>query len=208
MRYNVLAGKVEASATSTKKLTSFSFLWEKNKIMARGVPPAAAIPMTERQYRLLDKESRKGSVEQQIHIRTQILLRGSEGQSNSQVARDLGKSLNTIKAWRRRWQIHFAELLEYEKGIGNRGVSDSELLQRMLSLLRDLPRPGTPKRITLEQEQQIVALACKKPKEYGIEMTGWTHEMLAKVAISEGVLQTISPRYVGVILKKNQATTS
>jgi putative transposase len=164
--------------------------------------------MSSRQYSILEKESRKRTTQQQFHIRIEILLRASEGQSNSQVARDLDVSLNTVKSWRRRWQDHYPKLLEYEKGIDNTGISDQELLKKMLSLMRDLPRSGTTKRITLEQEQQIVALACGKPQDYGLEMTDWTHEMLAKAAISQGIIKTISARYVGTILKKNRTATS
>ncbi|TAG96581.1 MAG: helix-turn-helix domain-containing protein [Sphingobacteriales bacterium] len=74
--------------------------------------------------------------------------------------------------------------------------------------LDDLPRSGAPKRISLSQEQQIVALACEKPRDHGVEMTNWTHEMLARVAISKGILESISSRYVGEILKKKQVATS
>jgi transposase len=94
-----------------------------------------------------------------------------------------------------------------EEGVDGDLVSDSELLGEMLKRLDDLPRSGTPKRITLAQEQQIVALACKKPEDYGIEMTTWTLKMLSKVAVERGILESISPRYVAEILKKVQVAT-
>ena len=87
-------------------------------------------------------------------------------------------------------------------------MSDYELLQEMLKSLNDLPRSGAPKRITLAQEQQIVALACEKPTDYGVEMTNWTLEMLAKEAIARCIIESISPRYVGEILKKVQVATT
>ena len=90
----------------------------------------------------------------------------------------------------------------------SKGVSDRELLSKMLEILSDLPRSGHPKRITLEQEQQIVAVACRKPKEFGIAMTQWNREMLAHVAMAEGIVDQISPRYVSEILKKKRAPTS
>ncbi len=55
--------------------------------------------------------------------------------------------------------------------------------------------------------QQIVALASEKPQDHGIEMTNWTHEMLAKIAIAQGVVRKISSRHVGNILKKRIATS-
>ena len=72
----------------------------------------------------------------------------------------------------------------------------------MLDLLSDRPRSGTPRRITLSQRQQIVALACQAPEDFGIEMTQWNRAALAQVAADKGLVDTISPRYVSVVLKK------
>jgi len=81
-------------------------------------------------------------------------------------------------------------------------VSDSELLQKMLAILTDEPRSGPPIRISLTEKQQLVALACKKPEDFGVPLTQWNREMLAKVAMAEGIVEKISPRYVSEILKK------
>jgi putative transposase len=163
--------------------------------------------MTDRQRNLLEQEAGKRTTLRQYSERIPILLRGSEGQSNGQVARDLSISLNTVKSWRRRWESDYASLCEFEKGLDGKPVCDHKLLQEMLERLKDLPRSGTPKRISLAQEQQIVALACRKPTDYGVEMTNWTLAMLAKVAIAQGILDSISPRYVAEILKKVQVAT-
>jgi transposase len=129
-------------------------------------------------------------------------------QNNAQIKRAMQISLNTVKSWRKRWTTCYAQLLVFEQGKDGTGVSDQVLLAQMLTFLEDLPRSGHPKEITLAQEQQIVALACLKPVEYGIEMTTWTHQMLAQVAITEGIVKTISSRYVGTILKKKSSKTT
>lgn len=131
--------------------------------MGRGKAPAAAIPMSERQYRLLERESSKRTTLYQYRSRIVILLRAGQGQSNGQIKRDLGLSLNTVKQWRKRWCDHYGKLVIFEQGQQGQGVSDGELLKEMLDLLKDLPRSGTPKTITLVQEQQIVALLVKNP---------------------------------------------
>ena len=164
--------------------------------------------MSERQRRLLEQEAAKQTTLRQYYERIPILLQATEGQSNGQIARALGISLNTVKSWRRRWESDFKSLVEFEKGANGEGVSDFKLLKEMLKRLNDLPRSGTPKRITLAQEQQIIALACEKPTDYGVEMTDWSLEMLAKVVIARGILESISPRYVGEILKKVQVATA
>lgn len=170
--------------------------------MGRGQAPAKRIPMTALQYTLLQKEGSKRTTQQQFSTRISLLLKASQGQSNSQISRDLALSLNTVKSWRRRWKSHFNQLCEYEKEMQAQELSRHAYLQVLLDHLRDLPRSGTRKRISLEEEQQIVALATEEPKDYGVEMSSWTHEMLAKVVIAQGIVEKISSRHVGNILKK------
>jgi hypothetical protein len=102
----------------------------------------------------------------------------------------------------------YAKLLAFEQGPGSQGVTDAALLEQLLGCLQDLPRSGTPKTITLAQEQQILALACRKPADFELPHTHWTHQLLAQVAIREGILPTISSRYIGTILKKAPPATS
>lgn len=170
--------------------------------MGRGQAPAKAIPMTLLQYVLLQEEANRRTTQAHFKIRINLLLKAKKGESNSQVARDLAISLNTVKTWRRRWQGSYEQLCEYEKEMKSQGLSEHDYLQELLSHLRDNPRSGTRKRISLEEEQQIVALASEKPEDYSVEMTSWTHEMLAKVAIARRIVEKISSRHVGNILKK------
>lgn len=175
--------------------------------MGRGKPPAAAIAMSERQYRLLEKESRKRTVPIQYRERIEILLRASKGESNGQIKRELGLALNTVKCWRKRWSESYAALSTFEQGPQGQGVSDGELLKQMLCVLKDAPRSGAPQTISLAQKRQIVALACQKPEQFGIPITSWTHQLLAQVAVQEGILAKVSPRHVGTILKNTATPT-
>lgn len=170
--------------------------------MARGKVPAEAIPMTTLQFILLREEMNKRTTQRQFSTRIELLLKARQGQSINQISRDLGLAVNTVKSWRRRWQGCYEQLCEYEKEMKSQELSEHDYLQELLSHLRDNPRNGTRKRISLEEEQQIVALASEQPRDYGVEMTSWTHEMLAKVAIGQGIVEKISSRHVGNILKK------
>jgi len=179
--------------------------------MGRGKPAAPAIEMTERIYNILLSESQKRTISKHYFERISILLLASTfggGQSNGHIQRSLGVSYNTVKKWRNRWSHFYPAILAYELGSSGQVVSDSALLSKILSYLEDAPRSGAPKTITLAQTQQITALACQKPSEHDIEMTTWTHEMLAQVAIQKGIVKTISPRYVGVLLKKKPVATA
>lgn len=174
--------------------------------MSRGQAPARAIPMTSLQRSILEQESRKRTTTKQFSTRTQLLLKASQGQSINQTARDLSLSVNTVKAWRARWQDQYARLCAYEEAMPDQGLRRHDYRHMLLSTLRDLPRSGTRKRISLEEEQQLIALASEKPVAYGIEMTDWTHQMLAKVAMAEGIVKQISSRHVGNILKKTSCS--
>lgn len=176
--------------------------------MSRGKPAAAAIPISVRQYRVLEKEESKQTISHRDKIRFGIILRASQGQSNSQIKRDLGISLNKVKRWRRRWVSEWESLNIYECGVNDKVIKDYELLSRMQEILSDNPRSGSPKRITMSQEKQIIAVACEKPEKYGIAMTHWNRDMLVKVVIEKGIIDTISPRYISVILKKERLTSS
>lgn len=178
--------------------------------MNRGKPPAPAIEMKDRIYELLSQESRKRTIQGHHLDRIKILLSASHqggGHSNGHIKRALDLSYNTVKTWRNRWTSFYPAILTFEQGPTGEGVSDGALMVKILSYLEDAPRPGAPKTFTLAQTQQIVALACQKPTEHGIEMTTWTHEMLAHVAMSIGIVETISSRYVGILLKKKPAST-
>jgi putative transposase len=179
--------------------------------MNRGKPAAAPIEMSSRIYALLVTESNKRTLKRHHLDRIRILLQASEqggGQSNGQIKRNLAVSYNTVKVWRNRWTQIYPAVLAFEVGPTGKGVSDAVLVAKILSYLEDAPRPGTPPTFSLAQRQQIVALACQKPTDHGIEMTTWTHEMLAHVAMSLGIVATISSRYVGVLLKKATTPTA
>ena len=167
--------------------------------MGRGQAPAPAITMTATQASLFKKMVSKHTIPQQIAKRIKILLMAKEGHSNSHIKRELGISLNTVKSWRSRWVAAYENLLSYE--------SSSELYACLFAFLQDLPRRGAPKTFTLAQEQQIVALACDKPYTHGLEVTDWTHEMLALTAKAKDIVFSISPRQVGRILKNTPTST-
>lgn len=176
--------------------------------MGRGQAPAPPIPMTVLQREVLQDLGRRHTTSQQIAKRIRILLLANQEYSNSHIKRELGVSLNTVKSWRRRWQSAYDELVIYESYLHNQQVSPLDFRNRLISALTDLPRSGAPKTITLSQEKQIVALACEEPSQYQLEMTDWTHEMLAKVAIAKGIVTSISSRHVGRILKKEPPATT
>lgn len=176
--------------------------------MQRGPYPARAIPMSDCQISILKAVANKATASQQDVTRSKILLLAQQGRNNSEVKRTLGVSLNTVKTWRSRWEIAYPTLLEAESAVQSGQMAKAVYRQEVLKAIADKARSGAPKRITLAEEQQLIALACDKPIHHGHPVTDWTHEMLAKTAITKQMIDTISSTQVGRILKKMPITTS
>lgn len=173
-----------------------------------GKPQALALLMTSEQVRILEEQRRKHKQGQQICKRIDILLLLSKGNSHGSIQRELGCSSHTVLRWRRRWTMNYEDLLKLEKAIEVvEELQQSDLEIKILELLSDKPRSGTPVTFSLSQRQQIAALSSRHPKDEGVQMNKWTHEMLAQVAIKKGIVRSISPSHLGKILKKSGDTT-
>jgi hypothetical protein len=72
--------------------------------------------------------------------------------------------------------------------------------------LEDLPRPGTPPRLTADQVCQIAQLACEKPEDAGRPISQWTGREIADEIKMRGIVDTISPRHASRLLKKGSPT--
>lgn len=173
-----------------------------------GLAKVPALIMTGLHHKLLSQISREYKRGIQEVKRLKILLKGSDGQSNYSISKELGVTVKTVERWRLRWSSSYDNLLIYEQGKEGKGVSDTDLISEMLKRVSDLPRSGKPARINLSQKKQIVALACRAPSEYDIPLTDWTYEKLAEVAKNEKIVKTISGNYVRVILKKSGSSSS
>lgn len=141
----------------------------------------------------LEKLVKRHLVGQQIALRARIILAAAEGKSNSQIAAELQVSRQMVRLWRARWvqlqAIPLAELSAEER-------------------LEDLPRPGAPARISAAQRCQIEALACEKPEEADRPISHWTGREIADEIIKRGIVEQISPRHAGRLLKRSGSQTA
>jgi putative transposase len=158
---------------------------------------AESVNVGEKAKGLLKQIIRQQNTPQWLVTRATIILRAAAGQSNSQIARELGSTRNPVIKWRRRWRENSEVLAAMEE----EGVGDKELRQSIESSLADAPRSGAPPTFTAEQIVQIVAVSCEKPEQMGRPVTHWTPGELADEVVKRGIVKSISPRQVGRFLK-------
>ncbi|MEK6475915.1 helix-turn-helix domain-containing protein [Catalinimonas sp. 4WD22] len=164
--------------------------------------PAREIRLNEREQSLLEKESNRKSLELRFMTRIQIIVYGFKGESGGSISSKLGVSQNTVSYWRNRWINNYERLQAFSKGVDGAGVSDGVLIKEVYRILSDAPGRGRKEDFTTAQREQIVALACEKPQDYGLPFTHWTHVTLAEEVVSRGIVESISASHIGRILKK------
>ena len=118
-------------------------------------------------------------------LRGRIILEANAGKNNSQIARELGVSVETVRTWRKRW-LALQEVARADLSVQDR--------------LSDVPRPGRRSQITAEQTCQVIAMACEQPKERPISQ--WTGREIADEVMRRGIIKQISPRHAARLLKK------
>ncbi len=148
-------------------------------------PKPDPLSLTEVERNELERLVRRHSTSQQRALRGRIILEANAGKNHSQIARELGISVETARAWRKRW------LALQAVALADLAVEDR---------LSDVPRPGRRSQISAEQICQLIAVACEQPKERPISQ--WTGRELADEAMARGIIKQISPRHAARLLKK------
>jgi transposase len=70
----------------------------------------------------------------------------------------------------------------------------------LAALLAEPDRSGRPVRVSPLQRARIIQLACLEPVAKGLHITHWSSAELARQAVRDGIIDTISPRSVRRIL--------
>lgn len=148
-------------------------------------PPTIEVAAPERHE--LQRLIKRHSTSQQLVLRARIVLAAADGANNHQIARQLGVSLDMVRRWRERWIA-----------LGAQSVEDLPVADR----LRDAPRPGKPRTITPEQECRIIALACESPRDSERPISQWTGREIAEEIRRRGIVEEISARHAGRLLKR------
>jgi len=148
-------------------------------------PKPALLSLSEAEQTELEHLVRRHRTGQQIALRGRIILEAHAGKNNSQIAHELGVSVETVRAWRTRW-------------LALQSVAASDL--KVEDRLSDAPRPGRKSQITAEQTCQLIAMACEAPSKRPISQ--WTGREIADEVMRRGIIEQISPRHAARLLKK------
>jgi putative transposase len=148
-------------------------------------PKPDPLSLSESERNEVERLVRRHGSAQQVALRGRIILEADAGKNTSQIARQLGISVETVRAWRTRW------LALQSVALADLSVQDR---------LSDVPRPGRRSQISAEQTCQLIALACEQPKERPISQ--WTGREIADEAMARGIIQHISPRHAARLFKK------
>ena len=140
----------------------------------------------------LEEFVRRRSSPQWLVQRSTILLKLTSGTGIRPLARSLEISRNTVRFWRDRWRSGTA------LRNGNGLPEAPPLSERLIRTLSDRP----------EIAVAIVALACRRPEEFGRAISHWTPRELADEAVKQKIVTGISHGSVANFLKGSPASTA
>jgi len=147
------------------------------------------VVLSEQERAELERLVRAFSTGQQLALRARIVLAAGDGLNNLQIARELGVDDETPGHWRGRW-LEFRDVPLEEVSVAKR--------------LADAPKCGAPPKFTPEQVCQIIALACEQPSKSDRPISQWRQRELADEIVRRGIVESISPRHAGRLLKRGR----
>ncbi len=127
-----------------------------------------AVALTTSETETLTATVRRPTAAVRDVLRAQIVLCAADGQTNAEIARQLGVDVDTARKWRRRFS---------ESGLAG---------------LRDRERSGRPRSFTPVQVAAVKALACEPPDRHGLTLVRWSSAELARTVVAQQVLARVS----------------
>lgn len=167
-------------------------------------PTARAIVLSENQRQLLQEMIRTRAYPNRLVQRAQLILYAASSMTNKEISLLLKLTRNRVRVWRNRFSSAVASLNQEE----SEDMNDEALRKKILLVLMDEQRRGSPGKFSLEQIVQIVALACELPATSKLPVTHWTPRDLAAESIRRGIVTEISSRSVGRFLKSGDVETT
>jgi len=143
-------------------------------------PLLSPFPLTPREAKQFLQLAQAHRSPQAIARRARIILTAHSHPtwSSKQIAKSLDVNDRLVRKWRWRWQETHS--------------------------LKDLPRPGAPRRFSSAARAQVTALACSLPRSHEVPLAHWSRADLARHVVTIPTLPTISARTIGRWLTAEQ----
>jgi transposase len=138
------------------------------------------VKLTPKERKSLLAVVNKGKNKASVIRRAHILLKSDEGQTDQAIAEMLYVSEDTISRTRQRFCDEGLEVA-----------------------LADKPRPPREPKLDAKQEAYLIALACSDPPA---GQAKWTMELLAQQLVTDGLVESIAPDTVRLVLKKTNSS--
>lgn len=138
----------------------------------------AAVELSASEKRVLTDILRCVKSEERFHRRARAVLLSAEGRSIRSIAAELGTCRSRVRGWLQRFQEHRLE------GLGEAG------------------RPGRPAKFTPHLRQQILEIALRSPRDFGLRRDRWTGESLRATILEQGWTQSISQSSIWRVLSE------
>src|SRR5215204_5133203 len=129
------------------------------------VPVPIRIELSDAERAQLEAWERRRTSAQALALRSRIVLAAADGPNNTEIARDLGIAVSSVRKWRNRFAEH------------------------RLDGLTDEPRPGQPRKITDEKVEEVIVKTLETtPKD----ATHWsTRSMAREVGLNQSAVHRI-----------------
>jgi len=163
-------------------------------------PPAQKINVSVQQRLILERLVNAKKTEQRFAERCRIVLMCAAGTSNKKQSEILAVDRQRVRRW-----AHEESSL---RGLEEKRANEHELEMRIVELLSDNYRSGTPAKFSAEQVAQILAIACESPQDSELPISHWTSADLTREILKRGLVSSISPRQVDRFLKGGANSSS
>src|SRR3954465_14146980 len=128
-------------------------------------PVAVPIELTADERAQLEAWERRRTSAQALALRSRIVLAAAEGPNNTEIARDLGVAVSSVRRWRNRFAEHRLD------GLGRE------------------PRPGQPRKITDAKVKEVIVKTLETTPR---NATHWsTRSMAAEVGLTQSAVHRI-----------------
>jgi len=164
---------------------------------------AKEITLTDKQYQALVQISTSRTQKQHYIERTKIILLCAESTPDRKIAHDLGIHEQTVQKWRVRWYDNKSKLEALDEK--ENGIAYS---RKLLEILSDEERPGTPPKFTAEEVCQMISLSCERPEESGLPLSHWSLDSLVEEIKKRGIVKSISRSRLAIFLKSGRDKTA